>query len=387
MSYKPHFSRFLAARPGRVHCCAHSHHPWPDVSFEAQAQAWLDAAELADAKWDKIFGEVIPKAQGHLARLLHLPDPKTIALAPSTHDFLTRILASIPARPFKVLTTDGEFHSFTRQIRRLQEDKLCEVERVPVEPFASFAERFAEAAKKGGHDLVFFSQAFFNSGFALQELEPLVKAVPDSRTLVVIDGYHGFMAMPTDLSRIAARAFYLGGGYKYAMSGEGAGYMHCPPGYLPRPLYTGWFAGFGHLSGAQDEVVPYTADAARFMGATYEPTPLYRFNAVMDLLQSLHLTPGIIHAHVQSLQVMFLDRLDKLWLKGLNSTFLVPPRGTPRGNFLTFRHPAAGELHRRLLLLNVVTDYREDRLRIGFGVYHDLADVDELVGRIQAVKL
>lgn len=386
MGHKALFSRFLAARPGRLHFCAHSHHPWPDASFEAHQRAWLDAAELVDGKWDRIFGEVMPQAQAHLARLLRLPDPGTVTFAPSTHDFLTRILGSL-ARPLRVLTTDGEFHSFSRQLQRLCEDGGCEVERVPVEPFATFCARFAQAARRGGHDLVFFSQVFYNSGFAVQDLDALVKAVPDPSTLVVVDGYHGFMALPTDLSRVAARAFYLGGGYKYAMSGEGVAYLHAPPGFVPRPLYTGWFAGFGNLSGAQDERVPYAADGSRFMGATYEPTPLYRFNAVMGLLEELHLTPALIHAHVQSLQVLFLDHLDRLGLETLHSRQLIPPRGTPRGNFLTFRHAQASALHEALLRADAITDYREDRLRIGFGIYHDAADVKALLLRLREIRL
>jgi len=60
MNLKPHFSRFLGARPDqagvwgspprfrRLHFAAHSHHPWPDVSFEAHQRAWLDAAEMMD---------------------------------------------------------------------------------------------------------------------------------------------------------------------------------------------------------------------------------------------------------------------------------------------------------------------------------------------------
>ncbi len=52
---------------------------------------------------------------------------------------------------------------------------------------------------------------------------------------MVIDGYHGFMAVETDLSAVADRVFYVTGGYKYAMSGEGVGMLHAPPGYGPRP--------------------------------------------------------------------------------------------------------------------------------------------------------
>ena len=66
MRSKEHFSRFLAKHPQRLHFCAHSHHPWPDVSFEAHQQAWLDAAELMDAKWDKVFDQIAPTGQDEL---------------------------------------------------------------------------------------------------------------------------------------------------------------------------------------------------------------------------------------------------------------------------------------------------------------------------------
>lgn len=142
MRSKDHFSRFLAAHPQRLHFCAHSHHPWPDVSFDAHQQAWLDAADLVDAKWDKVFGEIVPAAQHHLARLLNLPDPATICFGANTHEFVLRLMSSIEPRPFRILTTDSEFISFERQARRLEEAGRAEVVRVPVEPFASFTARF-----------------------------------------------------------------------------------------------------------------------------------------------------------------------------------------------------------------------------------------------------
>ncbi len=49
-----------------------------------------------------------------------------------------------------------------------------------------------------------------------------------------------------------------------------------------------------------------------------------------------------------------------------------------RGNFLTFRTPAAGDIYEKLLARNVVTDHRADRLRFGFGLYHDDGDVARL---------
>ncbi|MFT5224069.1 MAG: kynureninase, partial [Glaciecola sp.] len=55
-SMKPHFAKFLAGGGDRLHVAAHSHHPWPDVTFEAHQQAWLDAAEHHDNKWQHIQG-------------------------------------------------------------------------------------------------------------------------------------------------------------------------------------------------------------------------------------------------------------------------------------------------------------------------------------------
>ena len=43
------FSRFGKAADGRLYFTAHSHHFWPDVTRDAQLEAWDDAARLAFA--------------------------------------------------------------------------------------------------------------------------------------------------------------------------------------------------------------------------------------------------------------------------------------------------------------------------------------------------
>ena len=154
--------------------------------------------------------------------------------------------------------------------------------RVPVEPLAGFAERFAAAAGLEDYDLVYVSQVFYDSGFAVADLPALVDPVAASDAVVVIDGYHGFLAVPTDLAAIAGRAFYLAGGYKYAMAGEGAVFLHAPPGICPRPRDTGWYAAFAALEGSTAGEVAYAEDGGRFLGATFDPVGLYRLRAVLD---------------------------------------------------------------------------------------------------------
>ncbi|MEJ8572618.1 aminotransferase class V-fold PLP-dependent enzyme [Microbaculum marinum] len=389
MSHARHFSRFLAADPGRLHLAAHSHHGWPDVTEAGQRQAWLDAITLADRKWDKVFGEVVPAFQVHVARRLALSDPATIAVAPNTFDFVRRLLSCLPPRPgenrpARILTTDAEFHSFARQTARLEEDGRLKVTRIAAEPFDSFPARFAEAAGQGGHDLVFVSQVFFDSGYVVEDLAGLVGAVRGEETLVVVDGYHGFMALPTDLSAIGNRAFYLAGGYKYAMSGEGACFMHCPPGYAPRPPDTGWYAAFGALAGDAGSVA-YAPDGGRFLGATFDPSGLYRFNAVMDWLDGLDLQVDAIDAHVRSVMTVFLAALERRPVAGLDPAALLRRPGVDAtGHFLTFRTPQAGSLQERMMAANVVADHRRDRLRLGFALYHEPADADAYLARIAA---
>jgi selenocysteine lyase/cysteine desulfurase len=384
VSWKRHFSRFLGAAPGRLHFAAHSHHAWPDVTWEAQEEAWRDAAALADLKWEKVFGEVVPAAQRHVARQLGLPDPETVAFAPSTHDLVTRVISCLDRpTPIHVVTTDAEFHSFERQARRLEEAGRARVERVSLEPFDTFPDRLASAVGRVGLHVVYVSQVFFDSGYVLQDLGAIVDAVPDRRTFVIVDGYHSFMARPVDLSALHGRVFFVAGGYKYAMSGEGVCFLHAPPGYGERPVLTGWFAGFADLE-AGVRRVSYPAGGARFLGATLEPTAIYRFNAVQDWLRREGVAVAAIHERAGALQRRFLQGLGAR-RTALHPEDLVPPASVrERGNFLTFRFPGALALHRRLLERGVVTDVRMERLRVGFGLYHDEDDVDALLERLPA---
>jgi kynureninase len=380
------FTRFRGAEPERLHFAAHSHHFWPDVTEAAQALAWADAARLADDKWSHVLGDVWPEVSAMLARHLSLPDPGTLVPAPNTFEFVNRLLSCGPLdRPMRVVSTDGEFHSFRRQTERLAEDGIIALTLVATEPFATFTTRLAAAVKAEKPDLVFVSQVFFNSGFALTDLEALVDQVAAPERLVVIDGYHGFMARPTDLSRIANRAFYIAGGYKYAMAGEGACFMHCPPGFAPRPRNTGWYAGFGNLSGVQ-KGVPYAEDGWRFMGATFDPSGLYRLRAVLEWLAREKIDAALVHAHVAALQQRFMAAMSEAPWGIFNADNLVVPLDNPaRGNFLTFQNADASGWYERLHAAGIVTDVRGDRLRLGFGLYHSAGDVDRLVERLRAL--
>ena len=377
------YDTFFAALGDALHVAAHSHHPWPDVTRAAHLQYWEDSARLTNRKWqEKIFGEVVPEAQKHVARHLDLSDPRRVAFAPNTHEFVARLYSCLDwSRPVRVLTTTGEFHSFARQTRRLEETGRLEVTRVPVEPYDTFRARFA-AALRAPHDMVFLSHVFFDSSFVVEGLDDLLAGVP-AEAVVAVDGYHAFMAIPVALGPLGDRVFYTAGGYKYVQAGEGACFLTLPAGCTLRPVFTGWYSDFGRLSGAQGEAVGYGADAMRFWGSTFDASGLYRFNAVMRWLRELGITAHEIRAHVDALERRFLAGLGDAPLARLPLSRLTPPAGEPRGNFLTFDLDDAEAVEQRLAAAAILVDRRGRRVRFGFGVYHDEAFVDALLARLR----
>ncbi|HXV86629.1 MAG TPA: hypothetical protein VD793_08015 [Gemmatimonadales bacterium] len=373
-----YYGRFRVA--DRVLLTGHSHQAWPDVGLEAQQQAWLDAAEHVDDKWERAFAQAQRVRHGFAALLGDHPD--NIALGQNTHELVVRFLSALPLRDRPCLvTTDAEFHTIRRQLARLAEERI-EVIRVPAAPADAIAERLSRAVTDRTA-AVLVSAVLFSNAHIVPGLTGVLDACRRVGAELLVDAYHALNVVPfTVAAEGLEEAFVTGGGYKYCQLGEGNCFLRIPPGRGWRPVVTGWFAEFDRLAASGDGV-PYGAGASRFAGATYDPTSHYRAAAVFDFFQRQALSPELLREVNQEHLRLLADGFDAL---NADPSIITRDRGVPLqrlGGFLALRSPVAGPLVGALRRNGVWADHRDDALRLGPAPYlthHQLRSAVEALG-------
>ena len=364
------YSRFRVA--DRLLLTGHSHQAWPDAGFDGQLAAWIDAAELVDDKWPRAEAQADRVRSGY-ARWLGADAgaiAPQIALGASTHELVVRFLSALPLdrRP-RLVTTDGEFHTVRRQLDRLAETGRIEVMKLAAEPAATLAERLA-AAVDDRTAAVLVSSVLFGSAHIVPNLAATLAACGRVGAELLVDAYHQLNVVPFSLEQGGlGDAFVTGGGYKYAQLGEGNAFLRVPPGRdALRPVVTGWFSEFTRLSD-KTSGVPYGEGAARWAGATYDPTSHYRAARVFEFFDVHDLEPEFLRTvsrHQVGLLARSFDALD------LDPALIARDRATPLehiAGFLALRAPRAAELSFRLRERGVRIDHRGEVLRLGPAPY------------------
>jgi kynureninase len=381
----PDYSRFRVRE--RLLLSGHSHQAWPDRGFEGQRQAWLDAAEYVDDKWDRAFARAECVREGY-RRILEDPGA-AIALGPSTHDLLIKWLSALPLgeRP-RIVTTDGEYHAARRQIDRLTETGLVEVVKVAVSPAESVGERIARAVDDRTA-AAFVSAVFYADAAVAGGLDRAMAACRKVGAELLVDAYHALNVIPFGLASLGlGDAWVTGGGYKYLQLGEGNAFLRVPPDKDPRPVITGWFAEFDAMTErVEPGRVAWGAVESRFAGATYDPTSHYRAGEVFAFFEEKGLTVEVLaesYRHQVSLLAARFDALD------LDPSQIDRDRSIPlerTGGFLALRSPRAGELRQALNERGVFCDHRGQVLRLGPAPYLSDRQIEDAVGILREVAL
>lgn len=376
-----HYTRFRVSE--RLLLTGHSHQAWPDCGFDGQTQAWLDAAELVDDKWERAFAKASRVREGFAHLLRDIPD--RIALGANTHELVVRFLSglSLRERP-RLVTTDGEYHTIRRQLDRLAEEGM-DVVRVAAEPVDSLADRLARAVNDKTA-AVLVSSVLFRSARLVPGLDRTLAACRRVGAELLVDAYHAVNVVPFELTSLRLEAAYVvGGGYKYCQLGEGNCFLRFPEDCRMRPVITGWFSEFALIAEAShNNRVQYGEGPARFAGSTYDPTSHYRAAAVFDFFTDRKLTPERLRAtsqHQVGLLAKAFDALD------LDPQIIRRDRSTPTehiAGFLALTAPNAGDICRALHARGVFTDFRGDVLRLGPAPYLTDAQLHDAIDALGA---
>ncbi len=359
-----HYSRFRVAE--RLLLTGHSHQAWPDVGFEAQQRAWLDAAEFVDDKWARAAEQAAAVRAG-FARLLG-DRAENIALGQNTHELVTRWLSALPLlQRRRIVTTDGEFHSVRRQVDRLAEEGV-EVVNVPSQPVETLAVRVI-ASLDSRTVCAIVSTVLFETAEIVRGVDVLAAACRREGVPLLLDAYHHLNVVPFDLhgSRLDD-VFVTGGGYKYCQLGEGNCFLRVPPESRLRPVLTGWFAEFDALEEQSTRTVLYGKGAAAFGGATYDVTSHYRAAAVFAFHEQQGLTPDRLRAISQHQVGLLKSEFERLDISPALARVEAMP-DERRGGFMAIRMESAKDIAQRLRARGVHVDARGDILRMGPAPY------------------
>jgi len=377
---QPHYSRFNVAN--RLLFTGHSHQAWPDVARKGQLEYFDISARGVDKKWEISF-EKTEILRTYLRDYYDDPDGY-YCREESTHFLMVSLLSSFDlANKPKIITTDGEFHSMFRQLKRLEEEGL-NIVRIPINPDQDFATRIINELDEET-SAIMLSRVYFETSLVNTHLSEIAAAARANGIPLIIDDYHGTNVVPLSIREADLEdCFILIGGYKYLQWGEANCFLRFPKKCELRPVITGWFASFSSLEHPRnDDPVTYDHSDQRFSSATYDPSSQFRAAKVVEFFKEQGLTPNVLRKQYETqiglLRNLFLEMdFDQNKIKLTHNLPL-----SRNGGFLSLTSPKARELSANLLSRNVLTDARNQILRFGPAPYTTKAQIEEVMQELK----
>lgn len=375
---QPHYSNFNVAN--RLLFSGHSHQAWPDVARKGLVEAYDTAADKIDTKWVKA-AEKTEDLRNYLRSYYSDPDG-LYCQSENTHHLLVSWLSCFDLRNKpKIITTDGEFHSMFRQLKRLTEEGL-QMAMVSAESDDIVTEIEREIDDQTC--AIMLSRVYFQSGLVNQYLSEIAKVARTHNIPLLIDDYHGTNVVPLSIQEADLEdCFFLIGGYKYLQWGEGNCFLRFPKDCTLRPVVTGWFASFSTLDEPRtSNKVKFDDGNQRFATGTYDPSSQFRAAKVVEFFEEQNLTPDVLRtqylAQVTLLRNLFLEQnFDPKIIKCYHQKPL-----EQNGGFLALQSPHARKIRARLLEKNVFTDARDDILRLGPAPYITTKQIEQAIAAL-----
>jgi selenocysteine lyase/cysteine desulfurase len=378
----PHYSHFNVAN--RLLFTGHSHQAWPDVAREGQTEYFDVCAREVDNKWE-VAAEKTEVLRNYLRDYYDDPDG-FYCREESTHILFVSWMSSLDLKNKpKIVSTDREFHSLFRQLKRLEEEGL-EFVQVPVQPDDSFAERIIDEMDDRT-SAVMLSRIYFETCLINTHLTEIAAAAREKGIPVLIDDYHGTNVVPLSIREAGLEdCFILIGGYKYLQWGEANCFLRFPKDCEYRPAITGWFAAFSALDKPRtDDPVEYDNGNQRFASATYDPSSQFRAAKVVEFFQEQGLTPAVLRNQYKAQVGMLRERF---LAQNFDPSLIRLTHEEPlekNGGFLSLTSPHARKIRADLMDNGVFTDARDQILRFGPAPYTTTLQIEQAMDKLKKV--
>jgi selenocysteine lyase/cysteine desulfurase len=378
----PHYSHFNVAN--RLLFTGHSHQAWPDVAREGQTEYFDVCAREVDNKWE-VAAEKTEVLRNYLRDYYDDPDG-FYCREESTHILFVSWMSSLDLKNKpKIVSTDREFHSLFRQLKRLEEEGL-EFVQVPVQPDDSFAERIIDEMDDRT-SAVMLSRIYFETCLINTHLTEIAAAAREKGIPVLIDDYHGTNVVPLSIREAGLEdCFILIGGYKYLQWGEANCFLRFPKDCEYRPAITGWFAAFSALDKPRtDDPVEYDNGNQRFASATYDPSSQFRAEKVVEFFQEQGLTPAVLRNQYKAQVGMLRERF---LAQNFDPSLIRLTHEEPlekNGGFLSLTSPHARKIRADLMDNGVFTDARDQILRFGPAPYTTTLQIEQAMDKLKKV--
>lgn len=364
---QPFYSKFDVAN--RLLFTGHSHQAWPDAAFDGLDEYAEIVAKEVDKKWETGF-EKTEILRTYLRNYYDDPDGR-YCREQNTHVLMVSWLSSLDLKNKpRIITTQGEFHSMYRQLRRLEESGI-EVIYLPHQNDDQLFDTFQKELKKDQTAAVMLSRIYFETAEINTRCSDIARYAIEQDVPVLIDDYHGTNVTPISIREEKLdQAYLLIGGYKYLQWGEANCFLRYPKNCRLRPVVTGWFSAFEQLDQPRDDKpVSFDDGNQKFATGTYDPVSQFRAAAVTLFFNEMNMTPELLAKQYRA-QITFLRSLfDEFNDPGSGITHANLRSLEETGGFLALESRNARQISQALLDDSIYTDARDKILRIGPAPY------------------
>ncbi|HYM42491.1 MAG TPA: aminotransferase class V-fold PLP-dependent enzyme [Steroidobacteraceae bacterium] len=339
--------------------------------------AYMDDRLQVGANWDVWVtkNEAVRSAMAAVLRAA----PDEIAVTASASAGLNALASALDfsGPRNKVVVSDFEFPT-NAQIWHAQEPRGARVVHAPKNadgdiPLESFARLI-----DGETQLVAVTHVCFRNGARL-DIPGIVRLARERGARVLLDCYQAVGGLTVDVKRLDVD-FAVGGMLKYLLGTAGIGFLYVRGSLIPAltPTHSGWFAQEDIF--AMDITANRPASSARrFEAGTPAVVNCYAAEAGLKII--LEVGTDVIEERVRSLTRRCLEGLESIgWAS------VTPSSDERRGPMVCVPARDPAQLFARLGEQDIVTSFRDSKLRATVHFYNSEDDIDRLVSALAACR-